>query len=162
MGVYKYQATKNISGVTIESIIYADTIEEAFEKIVEMGYSPEKIEEINAPDRRVNERLEIGLKFVYSRFKTGQAKGRTREAFTQNISSGGMLFQSEISFDIGTILDVELYLPEGLDDIKCLCRVIRSDQINQQANQYNIAACFLDLPNSERSRINDYITQQKR
>ncbi len=162
MGVYKYQATKSSTGVTIESIIYADTTEEAFKKIIEMGYSPEKIEEINSPDRRVNERLEIGLKMIYSRFKPGQTNTRTREGFTNNISSGGMLFLSEISLDRGQILAIELLLPDDIENIKCLCRVIRSGQINQQENKFNIAVCFLDLPNSERSRINDYITQQKR
>ncbi|MBU1086230.1 MAG: PilZ domain-containing protein [Candidatus Omnitrophica bacterium] len=162
MGVYKYQATKNITGVTLESIIYAETPEEALEKIIEMGYSLEKIEEINVPDRRVNERLEISLKVIFSRFKPGQTQLIISEGFTLNISSGGMLFQSERVFNRGIILDVELHLPEGLEDINCLCRVIRSDQINQQENKYNIAVCFLDLPNSERSRINDYITQQKR
>jgi len=162
MGAYKYQATNTITGITIESIIYANTNEEAFEKIMEMGYSPEKIEEINSPDRRVNERLEIGLKVIYSRFKPGQTNSRVREGFTNNISSGGMLFQSEISFEQGKILDIELTFPEGFASIKCLGRVIRSDQINQQENKFNIAVCFLDLPNSERSRINDYITQQKR
>jgi hypothetical protein len=162
MAVYKYRATKTISGVTIESIIYADSPEEAFEKIIEMGYAPEKIEENNDPDRRVNERLEIGLKIIYRRFKPGQQLGLAREGITDNISSGGMLFKAELFFDRATILDLELELPEGFDDIKCLARVIRCDQLAQETGKYNIAVCFLDLPNSDRSRINDYITQQKR
>ena len=162
MGVYKYQATKSSTGDTLESIIYADTQDEAFEKIIEMGYSPEKIEEIDAPDRRVYERLEIGLKLTYSTFKPEYDNLRIRESFTYNISSGGMLFQSEIFLNKGKILDIELFLPEGIESIKCLCRVIRSNQINQQKNKFNIAVCFLDLPNSERSRIDDYVTRQKR
>ncbi|MFH1062058.1 MAG: PilZ domain-containing protein [Candidatus Omnitrophota bacterium] len=162
MGVYKYKATKSTTGGTIESIIYADSAEEAFEKIMEMGYAPEKIEEINAPDRRVNERLEIGLKIIYSRFKPGQEPRKTREGSTSNLSSGGLLFKAEQSYDKGTILDLELELPEGIENIKCLARVIRCDKIGQEERQYNVAACFLDLPNSERSRINDYINQQKR
>lgn len=162
MGVYKYQATKSTTGVTIESIIYADHPEEAFEKIMEMGYVPEKIEEISAPDRRVNERLEIGLKVIYSRFKPGQVEAIIREGSTSNISSGGMLFRADRSYDSGTILDLELELPEGIDNIKCLARIIRCDQIGQEERKYNIAVCFLDLPNSERSRINEYINQQKR
>lgn len=160
--VYKYLATKNSTGKTIESIIYADTPEDAFEKIMEMGYAPEKIEEITTPDRRINERLSVALKVVYSLFKPGQSEPKLREGATYNISSGGMLFKAEKPYLRGKILEFSLKIPEGPEDIKCLAKVIRCDQAAEKEREYSIAVCFLDLPNTERTRINDYITQQKR
>jgi c-di-GMP-binding flagellar brake protein YcgR len=161
MAVYKYKATKSSTGRVIESIIYADNAEDAFQKIMEMGYAPESLAEITAPDRRLNERLDVELTVIFSRFKQGQAPGKKRQGSTHNISSGGLLFKSAKEYPQATVLDIELKMPEGMESIKCLCRVIRCDQINQDEN-FNIAVCFLDLPNAERTRIDDYVTKNKK
>jgi type II secretory ATPase GspE/PulE/Tfp pilus assembly ATPase PilB-like protein len=75
---------------------------------------------------------------------------------TRDISAGGLLFISNESLEIGSILELKIELPNDEEPIECLARVVRIDETDQ-ANAYNVAICFLDIAGAERSRLNKYI-----
>jgi len=155
MAVFKYKAVKS-SGNIVESILYADSEEEARAKIIEMGYTLEKLEKHDAPDRRIYERMEKEVDITFSLFRGGKTDtAATFEGITRNISAGGLCFTTKTNVHPGMIIDLVLQLKDE-DIFVCLARIIRSQRcVNSEG--YDVAVCFLDLPNEERQRLNKYI-----
>jgi c-di-GMP-binding flagellar brake protein YcgR len=161
MCVYKYRAKKN-TGNIIESIIYADSPEEARKKILEMGYSPEEVDPITMPDRRVYERLDAQLLLRYSIFKRGKpAAAGQKQGLTRNISAGGVLLHCAERLPAGAIIDLCVEVPAE-ENIRCLTRIIRTEPVPLSENMYESAGSFLDLSLTERARLNRYILVSKR
>jgi len=113
-------------------------------------------------DRRVYERIDDCLYVRYKLFKS-QAKATKGADYepelvgvTKNLSGGGVLFSSTEAIPKGTIVDVKMELPDNEKNIECLARIIRCTELVPNKD-YQIAVCFLDLPSSERSRLNRYI-----
>ncbi len=103
---------------------------------------------------------------VYIRFKIFKAaKGNSEVNFepemvmvTKNISAGGLLFNITEYFAPGKIIEMKLELPDDPINIECLAKIIRCQELVANKD-YEIAICFLDLPNSERRRLSRYINQ---
>jgi len=101
---------------------------------------------------------------VYIRFKLFKAtKGAAGVKFepemvgvTKNISAGGLLFNISEYFAPGKIIEMKLELPDDARNIECLAKIIRCEEILANKD-YEIAVCFLDLPNVERRRLSRYI-----
>ncbi|MCP4650256.1 MAG: Flp pilus assembly complex ATPase component [PVC group bacterium] len=168
---------KVIEGVTttdeILRVTQADEVslaEEVEEPVVPAApavkkISPEKIkpvkkeiDSIDPADRRVFERLDNRVYVRYTFFKTGQKNAGyepEQVAVTKNISAGGLLFDTSESLAVGEMVDLTLELPDETS-VQCLARVIRVEEIVPNKN-YEIAVCFLDLPNVERSRLNRFV-----
>jgi type II secretory ATPase GspE/PulE/Tfp pilus assembly ATPase PilB-like protein len=115
-------------------------------------------------DQRVHERVEDQLYVHYKLFKTSIKDSENIEyepeliGLTKNISAGGLLLNSSEQIAKGTILDVNMEMPDDERNIECLARVIRCTEVVAKKN-YEIAICFLDLTNSERSRLSRYINR---
>ncbi|MFH1062057.1 MAG: PilZ domain-containing protein [Candidatus Omnitrophota bacterium] len=169
---YKYRALKQ-DGELIEGIVYALNQQEAFAKILEQGYTPEIIEKTELADQRAYERKQIELDFFYSLF--GQrAKIKLAAVsvdspvfkanffgITQNISAGGLLFNTPRQLNIGTIINVTLELPDEDAKIYAQCRVIRCYEIEQDI-KYEIAVCFSELPEQGKKILNSKIRKISR
>jgi hypothetical protein len=117
----------------------------------------------NPADRRIYERIEEKIYVRFKLFKTkagGAVDGPVYEpelvGITKNISAGGLLFNASEYFAPGKIIDVTITLSDEEKNIECLARVVRCQEIVANKD-FQIAVCFLDLPNSERSRLNRYI-----
>jgi len=156
MGAYKYIARKDSTGKYIEAIIYAKTNEDAIAKIKEAGYTPETIEEINTQDRRIHRRYDVELPVKFNKFNPSNDSKFDKQGQTINISAGGILFKTQKRLSVGTIIELELELPEGRKNIQCLGRILRLNELEEEGN-YEIAICFLDLPNSEMLRLDQYL-----
>ncbi len=164
MGAYRYEAKKE-TGEIIESIIYASSQEEAMEKIKDMGYLPVKIGDMLSPDSVSEKRIYVRLdNRVYVRYKMFKLKTKSADdidyepevaVITKNMSAGGLLLRTSESLALGTIIDLSLELPEE-NPVQCLARVVRIEEIVLDRD-YEIAVCFLDLPNLERARLNRYV-----
>ncbi len=154
MTSYKYVAKKH-TGDTIESIIYAASIEEARKKIEEMGFVPELVEEITAPDRRMYERLAVEIPVWFGPFKPGRPVNVFPvQAQTRNVSAGGMLIEARNPVNSGVVLCVRFALPPQ-SQIECLARVVRSHPLPDEG--YQIAVSFVTITNDERNALNHYI-----
>lgn len=166
MVAYRYRAQKK-SGEVIESVVYASSKEEAVEKIKETGCAQIEIGDIvssETDDHRVYGRLNNSVYVHYKIFK--KAKARKKEdidyepeiaGITKNMSAGGLLFNTSENLNIGTIIDLTLELKEEMP-IQCLAKVVRIKEIVSN-KEYDTAVYFLDLPNSERARLNRYIAR---
>jgi c-di-GMP-binding flagellar brake protein YcgR len=79
---------------------------------------------------------------------------------TKNISAGGVLFSSSESFPPGSILQLEMELPDEDKPLECLARVVRVDEA-EPGRLYSIAVCFLDMSNKDRAKIDRYIRKEQ-
>ena len=158
MQAYKYVAKRQISGKPIEAVVYANTAQEALKKINDLGYTPESLEKLNMPDRRVYARFNMQLPVWFNRFKPGHDSDFDIEGVTINISAGGIFFKTDRSFQPGITIELMLELSENDEDIQCLARIIRCD-LNEQGKNCSIAVCFLDLPHPEQNRLSEFLNK---
>lgn len=158
MQAYKYIARRQINGKPIEAVVYANTAQEALKKIDELGYTPESIEKLDMPDRRIFARINMQLPVWFNRFKPGHDSEFDVEGETINISAGGILFKTGRSFQPGITIELMLELSDNDEDIQCLARVIRCD-LDEQERTCNIAVSFLDLTHPERNRLSEFLNK---
>ena len=138
--------------------MYANTEEEALNKIKELGYITESLEKIDISDRRVFLRVNMEMTVWFNRVKSGHESDFDGQGLTVNISAGGILFKTNKSYSVGTTIDLMVELPEGEEDIQCLGRVIRCDSENE-GESYDIAVSFLDLPHQERNCLSEFLNR---
>ncbi|MBU1044989.1 MAG: Flp pilus assembly complex ATPase component TadA [Candidatus Omnitrophica bacterium] len=148
--------------ISVEQATYDFKKDEKPSKMLKLEM-PEKIEQtIKSHDQRIHERIENKLYLHYKMFKTKTKDSGELEyepeliGVTKNISAGGVLLNSVEYISKGTILDVNMEMPNNERKIECLARVIRCTEVVPDKN-YEIAICFLDLASAERSRLNRYI-----
>jgi Tfp pilus assembly protein PilZ len=169
---YKYRALKQ-NGELIEGIVYAFSQQEAFAKILDQSYTPELIEKTDLADKRASERKQIEIEVVYSIFgqrtKIKPLAARADKpvfkasffGISQNISAGGLLFNTPQQLNIGTMLNLILELPDEDEKIYTQCRVIRCYEIEQDI-KYEIAVCFHELSEQGKEIINSKIRKISR
>ena len=71
-----------------------------------------------------------------------------------------MAFIAPEEIPIGSILEVNMELPDGKDPIVCLAKVVWVKP-TEEVDRYEIGICFLDLTGSERTRINYFVREEK-
>ena len=81
-------------------------------------------------EQRKNKRFELRLPFELTR-RGSQATSKTGE--TQNMSSGGVLFTTEVSVDVGDAIEYMITLPKAPGarsdvHLRCIGKVVRSEQ----------------------------------
>ena len=123
-------------------------------------FDEKKTDSLNS-DRRVYARLDSKVNLRYRVFKPQEAKGKTRAAaeqvsVTTNISAGGLLFVSDESFPIGSVLEMTIELYDDKEPIQCLARVVRVEEA-RAGKSYEIAVCFLDMTSAQKTRLENYI-----
>ncbi len=85
----------------------------------------------------------------------------------KNLSVGGMLFRYHKNLEIGSLLDLKIYISESIPTINCIGRVIRIEkfqyllrQVVQPLNSvFRIATEFMEIEEQERKMIS--ITAEK-
>lgn len=85
---------------------------------------------------------------------------KEHNAFTENISSGGLIFKYNLALPQGTILNLKLGVPISSDKeltiVNCLARIVRVDKIPGE-NMARTAVCFLDMSGADRVALNNYV-----
>jgi len=112
-------------------------------------------------EERSYQRLNSKVNLRYKVFKSqGELlrRGFTPEQLgvTKDISAGGLLLFSDEVLPLGSILELNLELPNAGESIECLARVVRVEEIEEEKN-YHIAVCFLDITGAQRARLNRYV-----
>lgn len=113
------------------------------------------------PERRIYSRLNSKVKVHYTVFKSQEElfkKGFTKEqlSVTKNISAGGLIFNSSELVLVGSFLEIAIELPADEETIKCLAKVVRVEEQEQENNNYSVAVCFLDITGAQRARLDKY------
>lgn len=81
-------------------------------------------------DKRVKSRFEKVLNVTYD------CAEELMQAYTQNISLGGMFVQSRELLSIGSIIDVDIYLADVNDHIKIEGQVVYKVEMEEGENEY--------------------------
>ncbi len=116
-------------------------------------------------EQRAFKRLDARIRILYRIIKSKEEltkKGYLWDKFstTKNISAGGVAFIAPEEIPIGSILEVNMELPDGKDPIVCLAKVVWVKP-TEEVDRYEIGICFLDLTGSERTRINYFVREEK-
>jgi len=128
---------------------------------IEYSQEDESAQDRGGAENRIFRRLEnkVNVKFKLIQSEDELLKRGVRpEQFsaTKNISAGGLLFVSTEPIVVGSFLDLSMELPDNKSPIQCLAKVVRVNELGYQ-NAYDIAVCYLDMTNQERTRLNRYI-----
>lgn len=163
---------KVLDGVaTPEEVMQVTSAEEEVVKLEAMEKPPVvtdiKIEgdEFSGSDKRVFERLDRKLNvrfniYILKEELLESSLHLERFSVTKNVSAGGLLFVSNISLPVGSILEMKLELPDAEPPMQCMARIVRIVEVEPDKS-YNIGVYFLDIKSADRSRIKKYISASK-
>ncbi len=88
---------------------------------------------------------------------------REHNAFSENISSGGLVFKYQLKLPVGTILSMKIAVPqseyEPVKVISCLARVVRVDRV-ESLKTLSVAVCFLDMSAADRMVLNKFVKSE--
>jgi Tfp pilus assembly pilus retraction ATPase PilT len=160
---------KVVEGVTsIDEVVKVTQAEEfsvaegAAARPQEPSEEPARIA-VPSSGKRAYVRLESRVNVRYKVFKS--LDELTRRGFkpenlsvTANISAGGLLFFGSEPIQAGSVVELDLELPDGPDPISCLARVVRVEEIDPD-KKYHIAAHFLDITSGDKARINKFVLE---
>lgn len=153
---------KVVSGLTTPEEVMRVTPSEEHERKTEYPASSLTGGALDAElaEKRIYRRIDAKINVNYKVFKSHaelEKRGFSPEqlSITQNISAGGLLFFADEALAVGSVLELELDLPDGEKTIECLARVVRVEEMAR--GRYNIAVCFLDIASAERVRLDKYM-----
>jgi hypothetical protein len=157
---------KVISGLTTPEEVMKVTSQEEHSRDIERktpifsSHLPDETISSLGSEKRRYQRLNSKINLSYKVLKSKDdllKRGLSPEqlSVTKNISAGGLLFYADEPLPIGSILELNLELPDGKEPIECLARTVRIDEMEEE-KKYNIAVCFLDITGAERTRLNKY------
>ncbi len=115
----------------------------------------------NGPERRKYKRKEP---IVRARFKV--RSGETQKmwpydwhsVFLMNISAGGIFFHYTKHLEIGTLLDLKIYVPNAVLVINCVGEIIRIDK-PRHTSMFGIAIKLTEIDEKEKEMINTSVAE---
>lgn len=112
-------------------------------------------------ERRLFRRLNVELPIECALLEDKKAGIRpfTYSARTKNISAGGLLFETDKSFPVGSIVNIKIQFPFKKEDIICRALILRTEK-QRDDRSYKVAVCFMDIKDSEMEQINQYVHQE--
>jgi type II secretory ATPase GspE/PulE/Tfp pilus assembly ATPase PilB-like protein len=156
---------KVVRGLTTPSEVMRVVSEEEVEFYEERIKVVSKEEEAFA-QKRIFPRTDIQVSFLYRVVKlekeesvVGEGYSWEKFATTEDISAGGIAFLASEFIPVGSILELNMDLPDGKGPFRCLAKVVRS---KEKEGKYEIGVCFLDLTGSERARLDSFVKERKR
>ncbi|MEW5692152.1 MAG: PilZ domain-containing protein [Candidatus Hydrogenedentota bacterium] len=107
------------------------------------------------PERRKYFRIEHKLITYYL---TSRVMGDIGEGtVTKNISGNGLLFQTDENIPVGTIIKIEIHLPDQRPPIVTQARVVWVEELEEK--KYDWGICFTDISREDQQRIIEYINK---
>jgi len=113
-------------------------------------------EEFTSHDKRREERCDASLKVTYRNFK------RFKLEYTKNVSRGGMFIKTKSAYEIGSWLDLLLYVP-GLDEpIRITGRVRHNSFFPGKDEDDGIGIEFIGIDEKSREALIQFAKKQKK
>jgi len=75
---------------------------------------------------------------------------------TEDISAGGLRFISKERIQIGSIIELKIYIDHSQKAIECLAKVCRVEEDSME-NIYTMVNYYLDLSSADRASIKKFI-----
>ena len=111
--------------------------------------------EVPAPDERKGRRHPISLKVTYRSFD------RFFTEYTANISRGGMFIHTKTPHEVGSTINLLLYV-SGLDEpIRITGEVVHRDYFSQKKEDTGIGVKFISIDERSRKILLDFVKSQK-
>jgi type II secretory ATPase GspE/PulE/Tfp pilus assembly ATPase PilB-like protein len=167
---------KTINGVTTpEEVMKVTSAEDETEGKKMEGEKREKPFNANLPkemssrykklEKRIYGRLKDKINLRYKVFRSKEElhkRGIVPEQYsvTKNISAGGVVFISSEMLPLGSILELNIELPNTEKSVECLAKVVRVEEIEAE-KAYDIAVYFLDITGAQRAILNKYVELEK-
>ena len=112
-------------------------------------------EEIPASDERRERRYPLSLKVTYRSFD------RFFTEYTTNISKGGMFIHTKTPHEIGSSIDLRLYV-NGLDEpIKITGEVVHRDCFSPNREDAGIGIKFISVDKKSKKMLLNFVKSQK-
>ncbi len=103
-------------------------------------------------------------------FVSYQVDGRAGKIITHNISTGGLMFETERRLPVGTALELEIYQPTNhYKSLICVvpviatvvwCKRLKLDFFEIGVNKYRVGVAFAKIHEDDRHQIATYITER--
>jgi type II secretion system protein E len=126
--------------------------------------APKPQMELSVTEKRIYKRLDIKVNVRHQVIQSGEQlakKGVPLESFTvtKNLSAGGLVFASESSVPLGSIVELKIELPDTAAPVECLTRVMRVEE-TEPGKAYDVAVCFLDLSGADRKKLDQFVSEE--
>ena len=105
-------------------------------------------EQMRRYDRRRHARVVKDVFAVYASVNPFQEGLLT----TKNISGSGILFQSRDPLKIGTLLNLNIHLPDRINPIPCEAKVVRTN-LSEEATSYDIGIAFIKMAETDKKEL---------
>jgi len=126
-----------------------------------------------SPEKRKFTRMRISRSVKHVKFHLGSTSPSLLNALSKDLSAGGVLFESEIKYDTGDIVRMEIDLPgwekykpefyklhlSKSDPVITLVKVTRVKPLG--GGIYEIGASFVGIDDGHQMALAKYIKQQK-
>ncbi len=116
-------------------------------------------------ERRAFQRIKISVSVWHGRAYKNHAELRKEESgpeqfsVTKDISAGGLVFISNETMPVGSIVEIKIEIPGVSGFIECTGRVVRTEKKGQDG-AYEVAVCFLDLKSADRKKLDDFVKKE--
>ncbi len=142
-----------------------------FKKNEESSQQEETSEENNAaqekkkksiPEKRAFGRTNADVSVWHGRAYKNHAELRKEESgpeqfsVTKDISAGGLVFISNETMPVGSIVEIKIEIPHESGCIECTARVERAEK---KDDAYEVAVCFLDLTSADRRKLDTFVKE---
>jgi len=87
---------------------------------------------------------------------TGSHASRQVIGQAKDLSEGGLLLETSTAIVVGSVLDLEFYLPGTRSQVKVKAKVVRSGKSPEGAHQAGVE--FVNLSQADQAAILDYVT----
>ncbi len=105
-------------------------------------------------------RVNSAIKVVYSKDSLSSKEAQKVPTATVNISGSGVLLSCEEKLRMGDMYNLEFYLPDDSEPVKCKAFVVRVDE--KIRGGYEVAFHYHDIENEERDRIISFCLAEQR
>ncbi len=78
---------------------------------------------------------------------------------SQDISTGGMLFEGSTMLSMGSVLKLDLQVPENKKPLRVFARVVRLEEITEDI-KYEIGVVFVNLTDDQKRIVQQILGQQ--
>ncbi len=96
-----------------------------------------------------------------ARVRDPKADGAVQAGKTLNVSSNGLLVESEAPLVIGRVVEIEFFLPEETDPVRATGRVVRrTAELDLLHPAYGIR--FVDMPEPDQKRVDAYVSEREK
>ncbi|MBI4833839.1 MAG: Flp pilus assembly complex ATPase component TadA [Planctomycetes bacterium] len=161
-------------GVTTpEEVLRVTPAEEVVEEKPKEATKPEP-EEVATPapqskptaiKPRTYQRIRSRIPIEYTVYKKSmdsaeELTAKPVKSVATDISAGGISFDTKELLAIGSILKLNVEVPEHHTKIDCMMRVVRISE-SKATGRYTVAAYYLDIASDDKAILDQYVTSQQ-